>query len=554
MAVSFFSRINSETKGEEEEERVAFHSSYESSSSIPSPPLVRPRRKQTFQVGTLVTLLLVFAIWTISHTCSYVIKKAVRGSRHETLGRRLAAGGEEGNEEEEQDLLAQILSECLGWQEGLEGTVDPNAVGGEGQPQAQPLMTPTQQLQQVMGELPPGEGPPSSACASQIADTALPDLQVVPMPPPVQGDQSFFQQLPPEAFLEDALQFLAWVDETESSAQPSTTQDPVQPGPSTLETGTKRSISPVDPDESPPSKKRKAPPKQSLGGMQDGALSATTGAYVTSDATAGVEHTYAKQQPGAFSFQAPLTTEQAAPSLGDLGPTAPSTSSESPGATVCPLPPPAPVMPHDTHLYYRLPILWPGTAPRTFNLARAFDPMSGVTAYPHLRTIRYLLTQATLHPSNAEPLFTACEEIVSHLFRFHRNPLNNKRPAAAAYLLSRRYLCFDAIFTVVQLLGPAALAEQWWPKLVESIPTDYTRPIDRRGNAPAATVLSDELALRLSAALAQLKKGIRPSEEETVQLKRALFFNKVLRLKLKDPKWDPWRKDDNDGGEGTSHS
>ncbi|KAL8455636.1 hypothetical protein Emag_000566 [Eimeria magna] len=576
MAVSFPQSSPEIREGEP----AVFHSSAETSRRRPLLTLARPRRKQALRVGTLLTLLSILAIWTTLSACSYVLKKTVT-KKQESLGRRLAAGEDR---KEEEDLLAEILEECIGWREGLEESAGANSAREAGQVQPQAWAS-THQPQQFTGELQLGEGSSSSASASEVAGADSTELQVTPTAPLLQADESTFQQLPPEMPLEDALRLLVWNDDDEFSTDLFTSQDSGQTSPSPVEPGEKRRTSSWAFEESAPATKRQALSVQSPEGVQDGATGATTNAYVIVSGSTGQEHAHVTQQPGARS-QAPSATDQAAASDCAGGiistasqmpgpvlkyeslrraltssrtssgtPLAPGSTGGSPDAAMFPfpLPPPASPMPPSTHPYYRLPPLEPGRIPRSFNIARAFDSMSGVSVHPHLQTIRRLLLQPSITPAQAEPLITALEELVSHLYRFQRSPLDTKKPGIAAYLLARRYLSLEAVFIGVQLLGPAMHPQNWWPKLVQSIPSGFSRTLKRKRRYKKTTISSCELARRLSAAIALLKKGIRPSLRDTVQLKRDLFTNATVHLGLEEPKWDEWRKDD-DGGEGTSSS
>ncbi|KAL8448971.1 hypothetical protein Emed_003323 [Eimeria media] len=215
-----------------------------------------------------------------------------------------------------------------------------------------------------------------------------------------------------------------------------------------------------------------------------------------------------------------------------------SSASVSQPSSLFPLPPPAPPMPPTTHPYYRLPIVRHEEVYTRFSKAKAFGCCPRNRATDILPLIRRLLAQQTMNGSEANELILACELLAGHLRAYHTTPLLYRRPCFAAASLARRYLSLEAIFCTIQILGFAMGAEDWWPQLVQMIPTDYVAPTRTR-KCPGAV-----LAYRLSSALASLKKGIRPSLEATVKLKRELFKGSSLKLGFEAKMWDPWRKDD----------
>lgn len=156
--------------------------------------------------------------------------------------------------------------------------------------------------------------------------------------------------------------------------------------------------------------------------------------------------------------------------------------------------------------------------------------------------IRSLLGKEELSERDANELVAAAERAVCHLFHFHQSPVLKLGASQAAMVLARRYLMLDAVVSIMHVVGPAMVAHQWWPELAAALPTTlhfgYTHSPYRRTRA------LEELATRLSTAVELLKKCIRPSPQETVELKRELFCKKTSPQCFMGLQWEAWRLDD----------
>ncbi|KAL8448972.1 hypothetical protein Emed_003324 [Eimeria media] len=543
------------------------------SNQLSSLPL--PRRRSVFRVGGLVAVVFVLALLSAMITCSQVFKKRVTGP-HENMGRRLAAEGEK-EEEEEGDLLAQILLECIGWKEGQE-----ERAGGDTRPQEAPTFPQTSTYQElpysetatVFPEL-SQEIPQASTSASQ-AFTAQPlGGQIVPDESRPLGEPHYFpsdqSQLTELESLESTLSPLPYPLPSPEPFSPedwqlffetyspdaTTPQHAEQPSP--LMTGTKRSPSELLFGDSPESKRQKVMSTQSpqtspellpgLPPLQQ--FTATTQQQHQQPWSGQASHpiVHPSMSPEA-QFDSPEedfptisppsqqdeSTEPGPSSL--VAPVAPSPSVSQGQLSTIRLPPPAPLMPPSTHPYYRLPFLQPGRICRTFSAKEAFTLRSRRSPSDILLTMRRLLAQPSITPSEADTLITCCEQLTRHLHGYHIVPLTQKRPCFVAASLARRFIFLEAMFCSIQVVGSPMRAETWWPQLLQMIPTDYEpSPLCRSS-------IGTRLAQRLSAALASLKNGIRPSLEDTVELKRELFKGQSLKLGFDKKLWDPWRKDD----------
>ncbi|KAL8435292.1 hypothetical protein Efla_002547 [Eimeria flavescens] len=226
-----------------------------------------------------------------------------------------------------------------------------------------------------------------------------------------------------------------------------------------------------------------------------------------------------------------------------------SEGSSSSAAQQASLPPPASVMPFGSHLYYRLPVLASGSLRRTFNYEfvtkhRPFDrlPIRAV------RLMRKYLSKPGLHINEAQELLAASERVANYVAHTQHTSLYSSPLPDAVDGFGRRYIMLEAIFCTIQVLGPAMVADRWWPQFAERIAAEY--PKVHASIYPKRRVWFN-LACRLISALELLKNGVRPSLEDTVQLKRDLFSSELSTNYFQSPMWDEWRAMD-DAGTSTS--
>ncbi|KAL8436948.1 hypothetical protein ACSSS7_001312 [Eimeria intestinalis] len=525
--------------------------------------LPRPARQTALRGGTLLlAILVVLGFLSTGLPCSQVYKKKLAG-RHEGRGRRLAAGGEE---EEDEDLLAQVLRECIGWQAESEDTA-----GAETRPEDPPTLPQILTAQQLYypesaGVLTEGiHALPQAPEHSTVDQPHISHFESVDIAP---------SWVPDELFLAELFDPEKWQSILETLNDVSTPQNPTQPDP--LETGTreKRSVSPSSFDDSAECKRQRVSSTQGPEGCPEvhAGLASVQQSTVTTDqhhqqalseeaattvVLSGVSHSAVLHSPKSALVANLQETSSTSPLPQQPTPTAPAASNQV--ASLAPLaplaqaaasyrlPPPAPPMPPATHLYYRLPVVLSGPIRRSFSSREAFRHRSRRSPKTILPMIHRLLTQPTITTVEADLLVSNCEQLASHLYGHHRGQLSNKKPCAAASSLARRYVYAEILFCAIQVLGPAMRAENWWPYLMNLIASEYVAPAACRNSA------ANRLAQRLSAALALLKNGIRPSLKDTVDLKRELFKNQSLKLGFEDELWDDWRKDDDrDAGSPSS--
>ncbi|KAL8454206.1 hypothetical protein Emed_000464 [Eimeria media] len=202
---------------------------------------------------------------------------------------------------------------------------------------------------------------------------------------------------------------------------------------------------------------------------------------------------------------------------------------------------PPPAMAAGTHVYYRLPHTVPEGGLRPFDANVAFfSSRRARFLCDNMAVIRRLYRKSSLNETESQLLISLGERVVNYLFCLHQASPNEVSPFRACELLGVRYMCFDFLVSLIQLFGPAANPQAWFPQIVAKIPTDFTRmlgPKAGRGKHFAC------LAYRLSAALRLLKQGLRPTAQVTIMLKRDIFRLDsgpgFFRLK----EWDSWRED-----------
>ncbi|CDJ60320.1 hypothetical protein, conserved [Eimeria maxima] len=196
-----------------------------------------------------------------------------------------------------------------------------------------------------------------------------------------------------------------------------------------------------------------------------------------------------------------------------------------------------------SHLFFRLPRLG-GCPIRTRfcqELAFSETKLQTVTYYGILALRSFLSKEAVVSKEVTSAIRTA-ERLVNCLLHFHSSSVYDLKPNDAVRALGVRYLALDALVALSDLLGQAMHAEDWWGRLAQCIPSDV-RFVTNFGAASCRNS-NCLLAIKLSKAIEQLKKGVRPCAAETVNLKQCLFCTAFSPSFFQLPKWNPWREDD----------
>ncbi|KAL8436651.1 hypothetical protein ACSSS7_001581 [Eimeria intestinalis] len=196
-----------------------------------------------------------------------------------------------------------------------------------------------------------------------------------------------------------------------------------------------------------------------------------------------------------------------------------------------------------THPYYRVP-----TVDSKLLEVRRFIPEQATSyglAFTNLRSqlrrLRELLVKETLDPTQLDEVAQRVTNILSCMYHYDRVPTEAESPSIATRSLGRRFLALDAVVASLNLLGESACGP-WWEQIMDVIPED-TREYATTSTRPAS-LFHKNLLEKLNRALHILKTGKRLSEEETIEIKRALFLSPYKPANFKDPQWDPWREDD----------
>lgn len=206
-------------------------------------------------------------------------------------------------------------------------------------------------------------------------------------------------------------------------------------------------------------------------------------------------------------------------------------------------------MPPDTHLYYRLPVLEPGVQPPSLDVGSTLLRPSRMPVYhAHLRNIRELLAKERLGAADAFSLVQSATVLMKTLLYDHQTPVP-KETHRALWCLGLRYLLVEALYCTAQVIGASMNASQWWLDVVGVVPTIYDAPWQKNFTKRSNILWS--YCNRLSAALNSLQKGVRPNQEETVSLKRALFGPHTVR-EFRDHRWSLWKEDDENSGGAAS--
>ncbi|KAL8448973.1 hypothetical protein Emed_003325 [Eimeria media] len=539
----------------------------------------RSRRQKGVRLQAVVALVVTMVFLMAITTCFHLSRKAVRG-RHEHGGRRLAAGQDSGQGEEEDSLLSDILEECLDMEEEFGSSPDDREKGGEDDDKLlsqilseslemqeeldmplshPPLPEEKQAVSQTLSSIYQLQQAVTQVHSEDVSALFPHQLQVSPSPLPPEHLQSIVSQVPSTTLSAAASALPELYFPTEASHHVSiTSAQPEQPGPSKAKTKRKwTSPTTTAFGEEPELKKQKptsAQRRPDAGKVLPGEK--IHGYPAVTDILGQQDEPPQRAEVESSEFPVASTSHQAAVAVSHVPvPPVPAVPAAVTGVVspagdaaaleqaeiVFPLPPPAPLMPSTTHLYYRLPTVLPGTIRKEFSTLRAFSTIGCSSAHPYLIKIRHLLTRRSITPEQAEVLIYSCEELYTYLLRYHRTPVQGRKASDAAFVLSRRFLCLEAVFTVIQVVGPAMRAELWWSKLLNAVPTDVQYPIPVLRPKVVEAV---HLARRLSSALASLKRGIRPTLEETVALKRILFKKASINLRFTELRWEPWREDD----------
>ncbi|KAL8442768.1 hypothetical protein Emag_006252 [Eimeria magna] len=195
------------------------------------------------------------------------------------------------------------------------------------------------------------------------------------------------------------------------------------------------------------------------------------------------------------------------------------------------------------HLYYRLPRAPHAKEVRSFNV---WNVLQG--RRPHLasllNSIRTELVKPDLTLEETQQLFVNVTRLVHFTNSYHKHPLFSKRSYELVAPLGSRLLIADALFCACAVLGPPLKKHMWWNYVVGRMlvpPPCWSREV-KGGHR-------EKLVRRLLAAAEIYRRGDRPSAQDVVEFKRALFVDVKAPTYFRSPEWDPWREDDGYGSD-----
>ncbi|KAL8437699.1 hypothetical protein ACSSS7_000724 [Eimeria intestinalis] len=195
----------------------------------------------------------------------------------------------------------------------------------------------------------------------------------------------------------------------------------------------------------------------------------------------------------------------------------------------------------EKHPYVRIPVLVPGVVPRPLNVDKIFET-SGPRRHCYLlREVREIFVNKPLIVQHdAAYLVHLAEQLANHLFNRMSTDVGHQPAFMAVNLLGRRFMVYDALYSISAALDVNWPLESWWRILAEKVPSE----VDISGYFSNTHTFYIPLIEDLTKALRLFKSGLRPSEELLISIKRRLFCDKLTTYYMKERSWDAWREDD----------
>ncbi|CDJ59454.1 hypothetical protein EMWEY_00022240 [Eimeria maxima] len=196
-----------------------------------------------------------------------------------------------------------------------------------------------------------------------------------------------------------------------------------------------------------------------------------------------------------------------------------------------------------SHPYVRLPVLEEGVVPKNLEVSTLFyqRPLR-LSLYANMLAIRNLFAKETLNQNEADHLVTVIEKVVPIVWLQGQRGPRGRSPIHTVEHLGNCFIAFDAILSAAEILGNSMQLHLWWDDFTASFDTTFRLTPPGLGLTELAEFHA-QFSRRIIVALNTYKTGERPPLEEVVALKRLLFCYPLGRHRLKDPRWDPWRRD-----------
>lgn len=221
------------------------------------------------------------------------------------------------------------------------------------------------------------------------------------------------------------------------------------------------------------------------------------------------------------------------------------TPTSAPSSTPAVLPEARPTV--REHPFSRLPPQVPSVYGQYFTPESAIAHGEGtMVLYPRACAMAGLLAKDWLGPREAMNLADLAGPFVDYLLRYQRRDVSQSPGYEVVRALGYRFLCFDLLVSALHVLGESPRG-QWWDRLVREVPHTSNYAYEDPRKYPLRA-FNQELSRELSAALAILKTGRRPSKRTLVRLKRMLFCSAYSPPVFKSPRWEPFRVADREAG------
>ncbi|CDJ32517.1 uncharacterized protein EMH_0045250 [Eimeria mitis] len=192
------------------------------------------------------------------------------------------------------------------------------------------------------------------------------------------------------------------------------------------------------------------------------------------------------------------------------------------------------------HPYVRLPQLEDDVYIRNIDVESLFsDYRRRIQPFFYLQIVTKLMDKDVLDQQDVHMLISATEGLISTSWLQAGRPLRKSRPVFVADTFANQFLTFDAIVSVIELLGDSMQADLWWDQFIAGFTHEAPRMFPSGGKSTGG--LNRRLTRRLCDALEVLKTRKRPPLADVVALKKALFCSPDAPFSFKEPKWDHWR-------------
>lgn len=157
-----------------------------------------------------------------------------------------------------------------------------------------------------------------------------------------------------------------------------------------------------------------------------------------------------------------------------------------------------------------------------------------------LLLLREVFAQDRVSSNNINLLVLLANDLLNYAAQLHPTDLEGNSPAQVVMPVARRFLLADALWCICEVVGPSMKKDQWWNLFISNIKITESVVEQRRVESNSWRPLIG----RLRDAVELFGQGVRPTPQEIVHLKRAIFCGPNIPPRFKNREWHPWRKDD----------